>query len=414
MANLKKDFFWNTAGSLSNTATTFFIVIFITRSMGLEISGIYTYSLSLVGIWTMIAAFGGALYQLTDSSNEFSGQSYLFSKILTSGLALILGSIHICILSPSPFRIIVALILLSQACLGVVEQGLLAVLQSREHLYLAGQIIAARSGLTVLGFFFSIYFLDNFFVALLFGPLIVFSFVVFLEYPTAQKLEHFQIFGVNYRLEFGIAYQSLRKSFLNFLSTLLVPVSAFLPRFFIEQYHENFQGIFGIIFLPYTIIALIGLYIYAPAIVPLTNNYRDGNYVQLSKNFLKIIAVVFSIGGVLAPFVYLFGVPLFELLYNVDIAAHIFDLLLVVLLGVFQIAFQVVSLFFQITRRLSIYLLLNLFQVILLFILCFLMIPSFGITGAVSSMTVSSGCTFLLSFLIYGIALKKMRKELEI
>ena len=66
MQGLKKDFFWNTLGSLVSGFVVFILTVFITRFNGVHESGEFGFAFSLAAIFSAIAYYGGRNYQVTD------------------------------------------------------------------------------------------------------------------------------------------------------------------------------------------------------------------------------------------------------------------------------------------------------------------------------------------------------------
>ena len=73
---LKKDFIWNTIGSLVHAFNSLFFLIIVTRINGIENAGIFSYGFVISGIFLTASAFCGRNYQITDADNEFDNNTY--------------------------------------------------------------------------------------------------------------------------------------------------------------------------------------------------------------------------------------------------------------------------------------------------------------------------------------------------
>ena len=86
---LKKDFVWNTLGSLIHAFNSLFFLIIVTRINGLENSGIFSYAFTISNIFLIVATFGGRNYQITDIKKEFSDNVYKNFRLVQYGVHLV-------------------------------------------------------------------------------------------------------------------------------------------------------------------------------------------------------------------------------------------------------------------------------------------------------------------------------------
>jgi O-antigen/teichoic acid export membrane protein len=408
MPSLKKDYFWNTASDLASSFSSFLVVIFITRSIGLDATGIYTLATALVAIFSSIATFGGPLYQVTDTSSELDDQSYLISKFLTSIPAFSIGVVYIVFSSSDPFFVWLAVILLATECVRVGSSALHAIFQKNSHLYVAGQIGVAKSIISSVLFVVLSYATRNLLLAVSSNLVVIVVFFISVEYPKAGQFEKLQLLHLDLKREFRNATVALRKNFWLFLSSLLGSWIMYCLRAMIEQYHFDMLGYFGIIMAPFTAIIMLTSYIFTPLIVPMTKWFRSGDYGSVNKTVLKMCGFSVLVGLVVFPITYFFGVQLFQLVYAVDVSKYFTELNFLVLLGALQMVSSVIYIVLQIARKLVAQTMIVLIHLVCTVILGFILVPTFGLLGAFLTMTISLILVIFLAAGYYFYALRKM------
>ena len=77
MQNIKKDYLWNSLGSLLQSAISPVLLIIITRLNGIDDSGLFSFALSLSVVFWAVSLWGGRTYQVSDVKREFSSGGYV-------------------------------------------------------------------------------------------------------------------------------------------------------------------------------------------------------------------------------------------------------------------------------------------------------------------------------------------------
>ncbi len=99
--NIRRDFFWNAAGSLVYALASIILSFVVIRLAGSEEGGIFGFGFSTLGQQMFIIAyFGIRPFHITDRGMEYRFQEYLLARNLTTGLAvlgtaLFLGGMYI-------------------------------------------------------------------------------------------------------------------------------------------------------------------------------------------------------------------------------------------------------------------------------------------------------------------------------
>ena len=75
---------WNLVASLLNAGTSAYLLLFITRFIGVEVGGIFIIASTLAYQMLTIGTYSMRNYQATDTLNKYTFKEYLYSRYLTS------------------------------------------------------------------------------------------------------------------------------------------------------------------------------------------------------------------------------------------------------------------------------------------------------------------------------------------
>ena len=95
------------------------------------------------------------------------------------------------------------------------------------------------------------------------------------------------------------------------------------------------QTIFGIIIMPATVISLCGQYIMNPMLNDLVYSFKNKRYNMFKSKVYSIIKILLFFWALAELLAFLFGIPVLNLLYAVDISKYKYDLLLIIFGAVF-------------------------------------------------------------------------------
>ena len=85
--SIQSSIFWNTVGSMFYLACQWLITVLVVRLSGVETAGILSLCMSVCNIWYCIAVYGMRNFQVSDTLNRYSHGSYIFSRLISCGIA---------------------------------------------------------------------------------------------------------------------------------------------------------------------------------------------------------------------------------------------------------------------------------------------------------------------------------------
>mgnify|MGYP001020273929 FL=1 len=149
---LKKNYFWNTLGSLMNAASTVLMLMVVTRTMGAAAGGIFSLAYAVAQQLMVIGHFEIRTYQVTDTEEVFSFGVYLAARIITTVL-MIAGIIIFTLQSQGlSYEGILYALIASLRLFDVVEDVFHGMFQQHGRLDIAGRAFFYRVLTTVVGF----------------------------------------------------------------------------------------------------------------------------------------------------------------------------------------------------------------------------------------------------------------------
>lgn len=396
--SLKKDYLWNTLGVFAQNAISPLLLIVITRINGIYDSGVFSFAFSVAIIFWALGMWGGRTYQVSDTKKEFSSRSYVMVRLILA-IVIILGAIIFVTANHyDAMKSSILIVLVLFKALESIADSLYGVMQVNGRLYQSGKSLTYKSLLGV-GVFVVIDILTNDILLGCVGIFVVNAiFILSYDLPRANKLEKLWIKTDQIIHHVEQAIQIIKRCAPVFAVIFLAMFSLNIPRYFIDLYHQEDIGYFGIIVMPITLIVLLMSFILQPNVVGLSRLYHLREFIEFRTIVKKIINTTSVLGFVILALTITIGSQALQLVFGVDFSQHWLALVVIVAGGVIN---ALVSVFINILImmrliRVQFYILLT--TNILLVFASILIIPACGlIGGAYLFVTVNVVQLFLLA-----------------
>ena len=184
--------------------------------------------------------------------------------------------------------------------------------------------------------------------------------------------------------------------------TLTVTVILNLPRYFIDFFlNDSDQAIYGIISMPATFVMLFSQFILQPSLVSLTNHYKRREKIEFNKIVLTISSIILGSMLIILPIAYFLGIPVLEIIYNVELSSYRIYLLLIILGSAFYAVSNVFLNALIVIQCNKEQLWIQILLLALSGVSCFLLISNYGIVGGMISYFVIMFMQFSLYLLLY-------------
>ena len=323
----KKDYIWNSIGSFLQSAISPILLIVITRLNGVGDSGLFSFAMSLSVVFWAISLWGGRTYQVSDAKKEFSSGDYIVVRFISS-LIVAVFSISFCILSGYDLiktELIMVLVLFK--ILESIADSMYGVLQIHNRLYIVGISLTMKS---VFGFMlFTL--VDILTKNIIYGALSIFivniAVVIFYDIPWMKHVESVGLTKKNIMQ----AGKIMKKTAEVFVVVFLTMFSLNIPRYFLDKYHYDQIGYFGIMAMPITLLTLFISFVLQPNVVNLSELLKKKKIKEFTKIVSKIDFITFTLGILFIVSSYLIGVWALNTVFGIDINNFRIDLTIMVI-----------------------------------------------------------------------------------
>ncbi|TWP17813.1 hypothetical protein EUA68_01410 [TM7 phylum sp. oral taxon 352] len=323
----KKDYIWNSIGSFLQSAISPILLIVITRLNGVGDSGLFSFAMSLSVVFWAISLWGGRTYQVSDAKKEFSSGDYIVVRFISS-LIVAVFSISFCVLSGYDLiKTELIMVLVSFKILESIADSMYGVLQIHNRLYIVGISLTMKS---VFGFMlFTL--VDILTKNIVYGALSIFivniAVVIFYDIPWMKRVESVGLTKKNIMQ----AGKIMKKTAEVFVVVFLTMFSLNIPRYFLDKYHYDQIGYFGIMAMPITLLTLFISFVLQPNVVNLSELLKKKKIKEFTKIVSKIDFITFTLGILFIVSSYLIGVWVLNTVFGIDINNFRIDLTIMVI-----------------------------------------------------------------------------------
>jgi transcriptional activator amrA len=323
----KKDYIWNSIGSFLQSAISPILLIVITRLNGVGDSGLFSFAMSLSVVFWAISLWGGRTYQVSDVKKEFSSGDYIVVRFISS-LIVAVFSISFCILSGYDLiKTELIMVLVSFKILESIADSMYGVLQIHNKLYITGISLTMKS---VFGFMlFTL--VDILTKNIIYGALSIFivniAVVIFYDIPWMKHVESVGLTKKNIMQ----AGKIMKKTAEVFVVVFLTMFSLNIPRYFLDKYHYDQIGYFGIMAMPITLLTLFISFVLQPNVVNLSELLKKKKIKEFTNIVSKIDFITFTLGILFIVSSYLIGVWVLNTVFGIDINNFRIDLTIMVI-----------------------------------------------------------------------------------
>jgi O-antigen/teichoic acid export membrane protein len=320
--NIKKDYLWNTIGVLAQNAISPLLLIAVTRLNGVSDSGLFSFAFSLALVFWAIGIWGGRTFQVSDVKREFTAQSYIFVRLLLS-VVMLGGAIIFCTLNGyDAIKTTTIIVLVLFKVVESVADAIYGILQVHGRLFVTGRSLLYKAILGFVAFIFIDALTQNIFLSCigLFGAnlLVLFAY----DIPRALKFEKVLVGSSHVNQYVKEAIVIMRRCWPIAVVILFSMFSLIIPRYFIDLYHQNEIGYFGILAMPITALGLVITFIIQPNVVRLSQHLDKKQFNIFDSIVTRLLLVAGLIGVTIFITTYFIGVQVLEIIFGVDFSNY--------------------------------------------------------------------------------------------
>lgn len=403
--SLKENTLWYTMGTMCSSATSFLLMIYVTRILGVDEAGVFSISYSVGQLMLSIGWFGTRQFQVSDINEEFKFSDYLSLKIITSIVMMIGCLIYSVFLHFNTYKLLITFLYCLFMICDVFADLFSARFQQVDKLFLSGISYIIR----ILGYnlviLVSLLCFKNLIVAIVLAMIYSALELTFFDLQLIKRISQI-------KMEFHLdkIIQLIKNCFPLFISSFLTTFIVNVPKNAIElNFDSSVQTYYNIIFMPSYIINLFCMFIFVPLYTSIANTWLNSTKNRFVKTIVKLF--VFDIVLSVLVFIgcYLLGIPLLELVYGVDLHTVKSSFLILIVAGCFTSMNSILSYIFTVIRRQKFMIYIYLIAIILPQLLVNWLTSKYGIFGA--SLDYLIGIALITVMFIIGLVLI-LKKEM--
>ena len=406
--NIKKDYFWNTIGVFLQNAISPLLLIAVTRINGIFDSGVFSFAFSLAIIFWAFGMWGGRTYQVSDVSREFTHRGYVFVRLMLAVVIIVVAVIFAISNQYDFMKSAIIITLVTLKAIESISDAFYGILQSNDRLFMAGKSLVYKAILGLVTFLIIDIIWQDILIACL--ALLAVNILVLFTYdiPNVRDHEAVIVYKTKFIASLKEALVIIRRCSPIAVIIFLTMFSLNIPRYYLDIYHQDQVGPFGIIAMPITLLAVVITFVLQPNIVQLSRIFS----MQMKRRFdaivKRLVAIVLIIGTLVFLATYLIGVPALTVVFGVNFEPYKLALLVLV---AGAIANSVVSVYINIliimrSFRPQFFILLT--TNILLAVVSPLIVKMYGILGGTSMFAIVSVVQAVFLISLYRSRLQKV------
>lgn len=324
----RDSYLWNMIGTTLMAFQSVFLLMVLTRTVGLEDAGIFSIAYANANLMLVIGKYGMHNYQVSDTLPRYSFGDYRCSRWITVTLMLVasLGySIYAMAANgDTPEKGMILFAMCAWKAIDAIEDVYGSLYQQRGRLDVAGKQMSVRLIISLIFFILLLILTKSLLISLIAST--VFSLVLFVllnllcrEVCIEQIHERYQKKQV-----LGLLGGCFTLFLIGFLSFYITNA----PKYAIDALlSEEVQACYGFIAMPVFVIGLLGNYLFNPLIQPMSEHWFRGDRGWVAKKLLWQSVIIVGLTVVCLGGAYLLGIPVLSMLYGTDLNGYREELL---------------------------------------------------------------------------------------
>lgn len=315
----RHSFIWNATYAGINALQSAIILFAVSRRLDISIAGILTIGFTFGNLAAIIARYGIRNFQVTDVREEYSFSDYLYCRVLTSTISIVLFALFLFVTiligkyTTEKGLLIFEIIILK--IIGAIEEVFVGRLQQQGRLDIGAMIASFRIGLSTIIVFVSVLFVKNIFICIACGIVVevIFDLVLipktkrylYCGQPKADMRRIVSLMKVGFPLCIGMALH-------NYIGNG--------PKYLVDVYlSDSMQAICGYIMMPMFVLTILNLFIMQPAVKEIGDVWNLKDITKLRQIIMRHISYIFLLSIAVMFIGYFMGLKILSQLYNVDL-----------------------------------------------------------------------------------------------
>lgn len=386
--NARKDFIWNFLGLTINSFNSLFFLIIVNWVNGKNDGGIFTFAFSLCGLTYFIGTYFNRTYQISNPCG-FNNRDFIINRLISILLMFIFTIVYALIMHYNLNKFCIIMGLCIYKMLESFAEVMYGIETEHNKLYKSGISMFMKGISSIILFLIIDIITKNLVLSVLSIIIMNLLFILIYDLPNCKKY-----------ISKTFSYKNVIKIF---KFTFPIFIFSFLNNYLINSakytldYYQpaSIQNIFGIILMPGTVMGLCTGYILNPYLIELKNYYKNKKFKKLKDILYKILKIIIGLGIFTLICAYTFGIPLLNFVYNINLDAYKYQMLLIIAGSIFLAITIIFSNALTIFNKNNIQMYIYIINSIVSLLGSIVLIKQYGILGA--------SLTYSIIMLIQGI-----------
>lgn len=332
--NIKRDsYIWNMLGGLVNAFQSVFILMVLTRTLNIEMAGIFTIAWAIANLMITIGKYGVRNYQVTDLKEKYSFNDYLSHRVIVSFFMIVVTIVYVVYTAYANTynlnKTIIILLMCYLKLIDAVEDVFHGMYQQHNRLDIAGKCLTIRLILSTISLcLFSIIVKDLMISSVITCILttIIFIYLLRISYSPFELPQ----IHLNYSQSFNL----LKDCFPIFAGAFLSFYILNAPKYAIDALlSSELQAYYGFISMPVFVIGLLNNFIFQPILTTIAQSFETKNKKIFNKLVKKQIIIIVFLTIIVTVGAYIMGIPVLSILYNSNLTPYKLDLIILMIGG---------------------------------------------------------------------------------
>lgn len=323
--------FWNMLGSVMVAGASFILLMFVTRTVGTEVGGVFSLAYTTAQILLTIGKFGVRSYQSTDVNNVISAGTYFYTRIWFSVL-MILADVIFCVLNGfNAYRTEVFILVAFIKVIDAIEDVFHGEWQRRGRLDRAGQMLFFRNVLTIAVFGVCMYLTYDLRMTCLITSIVSICACFVMNLLGTKGIVRVDI--SHSLVECRMLLKECMPLFVGtFLSLFIYNVPKYIIGFTLS---DELVAVYTIIFMPTFVINMLCDIVFKPMLTMFAIWWNEGDAKALKNVVIKLLGGVIILTVIATVFAHFIGAYLLGLIYKADIISYKVELVALMAAGGF-------------------------------------------------------------------------------
>lgn len=406
-------YLWNMIGSMLMAFQSVFMLMILTRTVGLEEAGVFTIANANANLFLTIGKYGMRNFQVSDLNNQFLFSEYRMSRAVTTTIMIAAAVVYLLFAainngySMEKTQTILWMCLLK--AIDSIEDVYHGLYQRYNRLDIASKAMTFRLLITVVLFGAGLVLIQELLIVLIISTIIstllfyVFTKWTMVEFKVDQNKTAWNNIGLLLKINFPLAAVAFFSFYIGNA-----------PKYAIDAVlTDELQACYGFIAMPVFIIGLLNNFIFNPMLYKISQMWNEKKVrefvwkIVIQTGIVVIITITCIIGA------YFMGVPVLSWIYNTDLQLYKMELLILLIGGGFLGLSGLLTAVITIIRYQRKLMWNYAAMAILAYFFSGSIVEKYGMIGAAILYAVLMGglCIGLIGIFIYGIY--KVNKERE-